>query len=280
MGPTARRARAWEDGDVDELFTEPDIVTFYQTRYLEDDRLRVSSHGRLEFLRTQELLRRYLPEPLARVLDVGGATGVHASWLAEDGYTVHVVDLVPEHVEQAATLGGGITAAVGDARSLEEPDATADVVLLLGPLYHLIDGEDRLTALREAHRVVRPGGLVAAAGVCRYLGMLDAGARGQLDDPTMPLLRDVLDTGLHDPRLGFTTAYFHHPEELGDEFRSAGFSDVEVYGVEGPMWIALDALGVEHLDDLLPSALACARALERDRAMIATSAHLLALARG
>jgi len=264
---------------VHEPFPERDIVTFYQTRFVEDDRLRVSPHGRLEFLRTQELLRRYLPKPPARVLDVGGATGVHASWLAEAGYSVRVVDLVPEHVQQAATLGEGITAAVGDARNLDEPDAGADVVLLLGPLYHLVDGEDRLTALREAHRVVRPGGLVAAAGVCRYLGMLDAAMRGQLDDRATPLLQDVLNTGLHDPRLGFTTAYFHLPEELGGEFRSAGFSDVEVYGVEGPMWMAMDALGMEHLDDLLPSALACARALERDRAMIAASAHLLALAR-
>jgi len=264
---------------VHEPFPERDIVTFYQTRFVEDDRLRVSPHGRLEFLRTQELLRRYLPKPPARVLDVGGATGVHASWLAEAGYSVRVVDLVPEHVQQAATLGEGITAAVGDARNLDEPDAGADVVLLLGPLYHLVDGEDRLTALQEALRVVRPGGLVAAAGVCRYLGMLDAAMRGQLDDRATPLLQDVLNTGLHDPRLGFTTAYFHLPEELGGEFRSAGFSDVEVYGVEGPMWMAMDALGMEHLNDLLPSALACARTLERDPSMIASSAHLLALAR-
>jgi len=264
---------------VHEPFPERDIVTFYQTRYLEDDRLRVSPHGRLEFLRTQELLRRHLPKPPARVLDVGGATGVHASWLAEAGYAVHVVDLVPEHVQQAAALGDGVTAAVGDARALDEPDAAADVVLLLGPLYHLIDGDDRLTALREAHRVARPGGLVAAAGVCRYAGMLDAAMRGQLDDPTIPILQDVLETGLHDPRLGFTTAYFHLPGELGDELRSAGFCDVEVYGIEGPMWPTLAVLGMEHLDDLLPSALACARATERDSAMIAASAHLLAVAR-
>src|SRR5665647_549568 len=145
LPPRALRSRA-----VHEPFPERDIVTFYQTRYLEDDRLRVSPHGRLEFLRTQELLRRHLPKPPARVLDVGGATGVHASWLAEAGYAVHVVDLVPEHVQQAAALGDGVTAAVGDARALDEPDAAADVVLLLGPLYHLIDGDDRLTALREA----------------------------------------------------------------------------------------------------------------------------------
>lgn len=258
---------------------ERDVVTFYQTRYLEDDRLRVSPHGRLEYLRTQELLRRHLPDPPARVLDVGGGTGVHARWLAAAGYAVHVIDLVPDHVRQSAELGEGVTAAVGDARDLDEPDAAADVVLLLGPLYHLIDPQDRLTALREARRVARPGALVAAAGVCRYTGLLDAAALGQLDARTMPMLHEVIATGLHDPRLGFTTAYFHLPAELDEEFRSAGFAEVDLYGVEGPMWPALDVLGMDRLADLLPGALACARAVERDRAIIATSAHLLAVAR-
>jgi 2-polyprenyl-3-methyl-5-hydroxy-6-metoxy-1,4-benzoquinol methylase len=68
-----------------------------------DDRLHATAHGQLEFERTRELLRRYLPSPPSRVLDIGGATGVHAGWLAEDGYRVHVVDLMPEHVAMAET---------------------------------------------------------------------------------------------------------------------------------------------------------------------------------
>lgn len=257
---------------------EPDILTFYRSRYAEDDRLRVSPHGRLEFLRTQELLRRHLPPPPARVLDVGGGTGAHASWLAADGYAVHVVDLVPEHVQQAAEAEG-VTAAVGDARSLAAADAAADVVLLLGPLYHLVDAGDRLAAVREARRVLRPGGLLAAAGVCRYTGLLDAAVLATLDQHTLTLLSEVLATGRHDPRLGFTTAYFHLPDELGNELRTAGFGDVDVYGIEGPLWPALDAQGLDGLEQRLPSALACARAVERDPALIAASAHLLALAR-
>ena len=262
-----------------EPVAERDVVTFYRTRYVEDDRLRVSPHGRLEFLRTQELLCRYLPKPPARVLDVGGGTGVHARWLAAAGYEVHVVDLVPEHVEQSAVLGNGVTASVGDARNLDEADDAADVVLLLGPLYHLTDGEDRLAALREARRVVRTGGLVAAAGISRHTGLLDAAALGELDAVALARLEDVLSTGVHDPRLGFTTAYFHRPDDLVREFRSAGFSEAEVFGIEGPMWPALDVAGMGRLDDLLPSALACARAVERDDAMVAASAHLLAIAR-
>ena len=79
---------------------DPLIRAFYRDRYVEADRLARSGHGRLEFLRTQELLRRWLP-PASVVLDVGGATGAHARWLASDGHHVTLVDPVVEHVQQA-----------------------------------------------------------------------------------------------------------------------------------------------------------------------------------
>lgn len=130
---------------------DPRIDEFYRDRYREEDRLSRTAHGQLEFLRTQELLRRHLPPAPARVLDVGGGPGVHARWLAEDGHVVHLVDPVARHVEQAAARHG-VTAALGDARALDQDDGSVDATLLLGPLYHLVDPADRLAALREAVR--------------------------------------------------------------------------------------------------------------------------------
>jgi ubiquinone/menaquinone biosynthesis C-methylase UbiE len=257
---------------------EPDLHRFYTSRYAEDERLRRSPHGRLEFVRTQELLRRALPPPPARVLDVGGGTGIHARWLAEAGYDVVLVDLVLDHVEQAVALPG-VSAAVGDARALAQADDAFDAVLLLGPLYHLTEAADRALALAEARRVVRPGGLVAVAAISRHAGLLDLGAHGLLDDFSLPLVRQAIETGVHDPRLGFTTAYFHTPRELADELQAAAFTRVEVLGVEGPAGPALDAHGIERIDEFLPSAVTAARVLERDPALIAASAHLLAFGR-
>ena len=103
------------------------ILRHYQA-IQEEERI-TAGLGQLELVRTQEILRRHLPSPPARILDVGGGTGVHAAWLAEDGYDVHVVDIAPRHVEMVKrTLNSlGVTAEVGEARALGSPDHTFDV---------------------------------------------------------------------------------------------------------------------------------------------------------
>jgi hypothetical protein len=89
---------------------DPDIEAHYVLGF-ERARLRGENGQRLEFVRTWELLERYLPPPPARVLDVGGGPGAYALPLREAGYDVGLVDPVPLHVEQA---GWGV---VGDASS-------------------------------------------------------------------------------------------------------------------------------------------------------------------
>ena len=124
-----------------------DLFTYYAGQD-EGQRLFRFPHNRLELLRTRELLQRQLPSPPAVVLDVGGGTGVHAAWLADRGYGVHLVDLVPGHV-RAALEHGRVTAEVGGARRLSQADGSVDAVLLLGPLYHLVG---RPNGLRRSSR--------------------------------------------------------------------------------------------------------------------------------
>jgi len=253
----------------------------YYARLGERERLRVPPTGRLEYLRTWDLLTRVLPAAPARVLDVGGATGVYAGPLAAAGYRVHVVDPLPEHVSEAAALPG-VTAAVGDARRLAEPDASADAVLLLGPLYHLIERADRVRAWREAARVVRPGGVVAAATIGRYAAAFDGLARGFYRlDGYAGVVDSTLETGVHEPgdRPWFTTAYFHEPGEAAAEASEAGLTVHQVAVIEGPLWIA-GRLG-EILDDEAETAhlLRVLRRVENDPGLLASSSHLMTVAR-
>src|SRR4030095_1687492 len=124
----------------------------------------------LERGRTRELLGRSLPPPPAVVLDIGGAAGIYALPLAAAGYQVHLVDPLAMHVQQARRASAAqpaappASAAVGDARQLDRPDASADAALLLGPLYHLTDRADRIRALAEAGRGARPGRGAGAGG--------------------------------------------------------------------------------------------------------------------
>jgi SAM-dependent methyltransferase len=244
----------------------------------------------LERARTQELLRRHLPPPPRVVLDVGGAAGAYAFWLAEAGYEVHLVDPVPLHVRQAdeasGTGSGGrlASARTGDARRLEFGDAAADAVLMLGPLYHLTERAQRLAALAEARRVLRPGGLVFAAAICRFASLLD-GLRGPVfehDGFARIVERDLAD-GQHRNDTGvpafFTTAFFHQPGELSAEVREAGFALAGLFAVEGPGALVPDfrkrwedPKARERLLDLV-------RRVEGEPALLGASPHLLAVGR-
>lgn len=158
--------------------TADEIVRHYNEAN-EDTRLR-TGWFQLEHARTQELILRHIPPAPACVLDVGGGAGAYACWLAARGYQVHLIDPVPRHIEQAKVASARqeqhplASAAVGDARKLGQADQTADAVLLLGPMYHLTERRDRVTALREAHRVLRPGGLAWIAAISRFASLLDS----------------------------------------------------------------------------------------------------------
>src|SRR5262249_39568553 len=160
---------------------------------------------------------RFLPAPPAVVADVGGGPGLYACWLADLGYEVHLYDPVPLHVAQAEAASKArpthplAGCAVGDARAVGRPDESADAVRLLGPLYHLTERADRLAALREARRVLRPRGTLVAAAISRFASALDGLRAGFLDDPAFAAIvsRDLAD-GQHRNSAGhpayFTTA--------------------------------------------------------------------------
>ena len=245
--------------------------------------------GLLEFARMQELIGRFLPAPPGMVLDVGGGPGRYACWLAGLGYVVHLIDPVEKHVMQAREASRAqpqhplASAAVGDARSLNHADGSADAVLLMGPLYHLTDRNDRLSALREAHRVLKPGGLLVAKAINRFASLLDGLTKSYIDDPGfVPILRRDLEEGQHrgpsDAVEYFTTAFFHRPEELEAEVLEAGFEQVGAYAVQGPGAVATDLDG--RMSDPVKRAqlLDLIRSVEEEPTLLGMSAHFVVAA--
>jgi ubiquinone/menaquinone biosynthesis C-methylase UbiE len=253
---------------------DADILEYYD-RGGEDTRLIDS----IELLRTKVLLRRYLPNH-ADILDVGGGSGVYATWLEAEGHTVRLIDPVPRHVQTA--LARGIDAVGGDARALDEPDGSRDAVLLFGPLYHLLDRAERVRALAEAGRVTRD--LVIAAVISRWSPMFEGMLRGLVDSPGfLPMLREDLATGTrratqHIP-FGFTTCYFHRPEEIISEIADAGLTLVDLLPIEGMAHWIPDLANRLADPDKRAIVLELLEHTEREPAILGATAHLLAVAR-
>jgi SAM-dependent methyltransferase len=266
---------------------DPDIALHY-AQGAERDRL--ATWGRLEAERTRVLLDRFLPPAPAVVFDVGGAEGAYALPLARSGYEVHLVDPVPSHVEAARNASASQPSAplagveIGDARRLGAADEVADAVLLLGPLYHLVDAADRAGALHEAHRILRPGGTLFAAGISRFASTFDGLRSGTIADPRFEAIvaGDLSDGQHRNPDVAghpewFTLAYLHRPDELLDEVRSAGFPGAQIYAVEGAgAWMDLD----DDLDDedRRATVLRAIGRIEREPSLLGASAHLMVIA--
>lgn len=245
--------------------------------------------GPLELARIRELITRHLPPPPATVLDIGGGSGRYAGWLARKGYAVHLVDPVPLHIEQATAVSDAQPDApiksiqLGDARDLPFPDSLATAVLLHGPLYHLTERTDRLRVLREARRVVKPGGLLMAVAVSRFASALVGFQRWWLEDEDFrKMLEEELESGQHRPPKSwpslFTTAYFHRPQELQGEIEEAGFSLQEIVAIQGPGWIVPDLeermANARQRDALLTAV----RRIEGEPEILGMSPHIMAVA--
>jgi ubiquinone/menaquinone biosynthesis C-methylase UbiE len=239
----------------------------------------------LEMLRTRDILARNLPSAPADVIDVGGGPAVHSYWLASLGYHTHLVDLVPKHIEQArqaaihypdASLS---SMTVGDARQLKFADHSVDAVLMLGPLYHLVQSADRLTALHEAWRVLRPGGVLIVEAISRYLPLIKVLTRDMLEDVRLaPLVTRTLQTGQHrpDPDLDFfTTAFFHHPSGLKREAAKAGFLPGSIFAVEGPVRLLKEFGQHWQLRERREWLLRVARQLEKEKVLLGVSGHMI-----
>ena len=259
----------------------------------EADRLDERGPGLLEFQRTQEIVLRGLPPAPAVVADVGGGPGRYAFWLAALGYHVVHRDLVPLHVEQvtsaaaaaAAAAGAGavgVESAVGDARDLDLADASVDAVLLLGPLYHL-DRADRVRALREAGRIVRPGGPVFGAAITRWAARLDGVLAHRLyeTEPDMEqMVAEVERTGVLQPLFaGSFCGFTHRPDELRAEAQEARLEVTDLVCVEGAAIMLADLTERGADPEAWRIVLDSARALERVPELMGVGPHLIVTAR-
>ncbi|MBN1122063.1 MAG: class I SAM-dependent methyltransferase [Anaerolineae bacterium] len=264
------------------------IIDYYGKNYSEDDRLDAGI-ARWEFIRSKEIISRYLTSEPQVIVDVGGATGAYSFWLAELGHQVHLRDITPEHIEAARKKAEDrqhkpISMEVGDALALDFPDNSADIVLLMGPLYHLTESEERLKAIGEAFRVLKPGGVVLCVGISRFASMISGFTDRGFDYPEFEEIvdQDLIDGQHRNVTDGpfFTIAFFHHPNELMSEVSWAGFQFEGLIGIEGPVGLMSESSGwLDEQGIYYEKMLKYMRAVEEEPSLIGVSFHIMAVGR-
>jgi SAM-dependent methyltransferase len=226
----------------DELSGNLKEVENYYDGHPENEWQRLERH-RMEFAITWRALLDYLPPPPARILDCGGGPGRYAIELSKRGYEVTLFDLSTALIDLAhqKAHGLGVELAgfeIGTATDLSRfPKGRFDAVLLMGPLYHLLEAEDRQRALEEAWRVLKPGGKLFATflmpySVVRYSAAEDSTWLIEHSDESEAVLSNG-HTPLKESKPSAFVAHFSHPSEAAPLCQGAGFEILSILGLEG-----------------------------------------------
>ena len=265
-----------DDKSEKSVFLDNNIQKFYETG-VEKDRLN-KNMGRLEKERTDKLLSQYLPRPPAKILDVGGGVGIYAFDLARKGYHVYLIDPVLANIEEAKKLGKDKNTSldgyiVGDARNIEMSDESVDVVLFMGPLYHL-NSSDRKIALSEAYRVLKPDGKLFAVAISRFCNALGSFVKGQMEDPDFEkAVFNSLEKGYYFYKGGLF--FSHWPQELENEIQDVGFENVSLHAIQG-FGFCLDNRNWDD-ENLRKKLLKVIELTEKETSVLGISDHLMAI---
>lgn len=214
------------------------VVESYEN-YKEENRLTTNNARKIEFITTTKILDEVLP-PKCKILDCAAGTGVYAFWLAEKGHVVTATDITPRHVaimnQTLADTGLSMETAILDATNMSVfEDETFDVVLNMGPFYHLITKEQREKCLSECLRVLKRGGLLVTAYIPRYyvfqyVAMSD---ETYLDEA---LAKQLVETGVlrHDDEKCFwTDTYYSSKEEMEAVYNRHKLKIVDHFAQDG-----------------------------------------------
>jgi ubiquinone/menaquinone biosynthesis C-methylase UbiE len=136
---------------------EENLIKYYN-KFNEDKRLN-TRHGNIEFITAITYINKYIHKD-NKILDIGAGTGKYSIYFYNEGYDVTAVELVKHNLRVLEKKEPNIKAYQGNALNLKFPDNSFDIILLFGPMYHLIDFEDKLKALKEAKRVLKPNGKI------------------------------------------------------------------------------------------------------------------------
>ena len=242
----------------------PNSVIEHYTQNYNEDKRHENPFGFIQEIRSKQLIERYLKDAPMSVLDIGGATGVYSFWLADLGHTVSLLDIVPLHTETVTARNAKRQHKLqhiltGDAQNYEFPD-TYDLILLHGPLYHIVEREKRVAMLNHIRQYLNPSGVILGFAIHRYAGYFYGVRSGSiLEENYKKIVLEEVKTGV---RQRGTDWYFHTPNELHSEFEEVGLIVDDLKSVTTQVWMLPEIADNLTNQAYLESVLELAEAME------------------
>lgn len=213
-------------------------LELYYNKFNEEKRLD-SRHGQVEFITSMKYIHKYLnvieqdkPKSEIKILDVGAATGRYSVPLAEEGYDVTAVELVKHNLARLKAKGSSVKAYQGNAMRLKRfEDNSFDAVLVFGPMYHLHEKEEKMKALSEAKRVVRPGGIVFVAYIMNEYSFITYAIKEKHIKEAME--QGMLDEKFHCTKSANELYSFVRTEDIENLNQEAGLERVQLIAADG-----------------------------------------------
>jgi len=198
--------------------------------------------GRMEFILTSRMMDRYIKHGQT-VLDIGGGPGRYSLYLAEKGCDVTLFDLSEENVAfaraKAIDMGLPLKAFPGDARKADKIiDGQYDHVLLMGPLYHLLEEKDRIRAVEAALNLLNPGGILYVsfinnfAGIVYYMKHEPEGLLREMNDKDSDYIDCIVNKRSYAGD-AFTKAFFVESSEILPFMGQFPLEKLHLFGQEG-----------------------------------------------
>ncbi len=269
--------------------TDFEKVKGYYSVFDEKNRLVRDNSGRLEYEMTMQILKKYLPEK-GNVLDIGGGAGVYAFPLAEAGYQVYLGDLSERLIEQARerkdaeNMENMVSIDVVNATDMSQyEDDFFDVVIALGPFYHLTEAGEREACVSEIHRILKPGGMVVAGFIPRLAGSIAVVDRYCWDSKQVGAhtIGEVFSTGrFHNmASRGFQEGYYATSSEIEEMFGACHFKPECIRSIRGFAYEKEDKIYAIQDEAVFAEVMKCIEETAEDKAIVEMCGHAVYIGR-
>lgn len=229
---------------------ETELTTYYN-KFNEDKRFN-SRHGQVEFITTTKYIEEYLKNSNT-ILDIGAGTGAYSLYFENKGYDVTAIELIKHNMRVIESKLKKGHVYQGNAINLfKETDETYDIVLLLGPMYHLISYEEKLKALNEAKRVLKKGGILFVAYIMNDYAILTHGFKER--NILNSLTENKIDENYHiTPKENDLYSYVRL-EDIDRLNKDASLKRIKIISPDGPanhMRASLNSLSEEEFQEFI-----------------------------